>query len=201
VSTLVSSSLLAKICAAAGVQYAETLTGFKWIVRAGEHLPGSRFVFGYEEALGYSIGTVVRDKDGIAAALTFLGLTSDALAQGHRVLDVLDRLEQQHGVHLTSQVSMRMPDPSASLDRLRHGPPDQISGRPIVRTADLGGLVIYTLEGGGRVVVRPSGTEPKLKVYLEVVRPAGSNGLANARQAAATEMDALRHGLPVLLGT
>ena len=110
-STIVSSSLLAKIGAVAGVHYAETLTGFKWIVRAGERLPGSRFLFGYEEALGYSVGTVVRDKDGIGAALTFLRLTADALGGGRNLLDLVHALEERHGVHLTAQISLRSADP------------------------------------------------------------------------------------------
>jgi phosphomannomutase len=215
-STIVSSSLLAKISAVAGVHYAETLTGFKWIVRAGERLPGSRFLFGYEEALGYSVGTVVRDKDGIGAALTFLRLTADALGGGWSVLDLLDALEERHGVHLTAQISLRSADPAAALARLRETPPAAISGRPIAATVDLvadlltgpdlaepdlprSDLLIYRIDGA-RIALRPSGTEPKLKVYVEVVRAVAGAGLAEARRAAAVEMRALCEGVAALLG-
>jgi phosphomannomutase len=215
-STIVSSSLLAKISAVAGVHYAETLTGFKWIVRAGERLPGSRFLFGYEEALGYSVGTVVRDKDGIGAALTFLRLTADALGGGRNVLDLLDALEARHGVHLTAQITLRSADPAAALARLREIPAAAISGRRIAATVDLAtdsltgpdlaepdlprsDLLIYRLDGA-RIALRPSGTEPKLKVYVEVVRAVAAAGLAEARRAAAVEMRALCEGVAALLG-
>ena len=93
-STVVSSTLLSKIAAAAGVRYAETLTGFKWIARAADNVPGARFVFGYEEALGYAVGDVVRDKDGFGAALAMLRLAEGAKSAGRSVLDVYDDLER-----------------------------------------------------------------------------------------------------------
>ncbi|MGH7735613.1 MAG: phospho-sugar mutase, partial [Gemmatimonadales bacterium] len=105
-TTVVSSSLLSRIAAAAGVQYAETLTGFKWIVRAADQRPGTRFVFGYEEALGYAVGDVVRDKDGISAAIALLGLAAQAWAAGQSLLDRWDALEEAHGVHLTAQLTL-----------------------------------------------------------------------------------------------
>jgi phosphomannomutase len=114
VSTIVSSTLLSRIAAAAGAQYGETLTGFKWIVRAPEKHPGSRFVFGYEEALGYAVGETVRDKDGISAALALLSLAASCRYEGRSLLDVYDALEAAHGVHLTAQVSASTPDPAAS---------------------------------------------------------------------------------------
>jgi phosphomannomutase len=188
----------------------QTLTGFKWIVRAGVGLPGSRFLFGYEEALGFAVGSVVRDKDGISAALTFLSLTAAAVARGQSVLDLLDALEQRHGVHLTSQLSLRSESPSAALARLRGRPPTSIAGRPITEVVDLwtspagstglprADLLIYRLDGA-RIAVRPSGTEPKLKVYFEVVRPVTTDGLVGSRRMAAVEMGVLRQGSAALL--
>src|SRR6266516_4692567 len=106
VTTVVSSTLLGKIAAAAGARYAETLTGFKWIVRAGQGEPGSRFLLGAEEALGYAVGDVVRDKDGISAALALLSLAATARAASLSLLDRWDALEAGHGVHLTAQVTL-----------------------------------------------------------------------------------------------
>ena len=111
-STIVSATLLAKIAAAAGARYAETLTGFKWIARAADSTPGARFLFGYEEALGYEVGDVVRDKDGIGAALAMLWLATSAKAAGRSVLGVYDELEMGHGVHLTSQLTLRTAEPA-----------------------------------------------------------------------------------------
>ena len=115
VTTVVSSTLLGKIAAAAGARYAETLTGFKWIVRAGQGVPGSRFLFGYEEALGYAVGDVVRDKDGISAALALLSLAATARAEGQSLRDRWDALEAEHGVHLTTQVTLHAPSPAGIM--------------------------------------------------------------------------------------
>ncbi|HUZ35805.1 MAG TPA: phospho-sugar mutase [Streptosporangiaceae bacterium] len=203
VTTVVSSTLLSRIAAAAGVRYAQTLTGFKWIVRAGQDAPGSRFVFGYEEALGYAVGDVVRDKDGMSAALALLSLAVTARAAGQSLLDRLDALEAAHGVHLTAQVSLHAPSPAAIMGRLRAAPPAALAGQPVTSTDDLAGradggraglppsdVLIYWLPGA-RVVIRPSGTEPKLKAYLEVVEPATPT-LAAARAAAAARLAPLR---------
>ena len=122
-STVVSSEMLAGIAAAASVRYAETLTGFKWIVRAGEQQPGSRFVFGYEEALGYAVGDVVRDKDGISAALALLSLASRARAAGQSLLDRWDALEVAHGVHLRAQLTVATRVPGEIMTGLRAAPP------------------------------------------------------------------------------
>ena len=177
-STVVSSSLLSKIAAAAGVQYAETLTGFKWIVRAADDRPGTRFVFGYEEALGYAVGDVVRDKDGISAALAMLGLTAQARSAGQSVLDRWDALETAHGVHLTAQLTLPTRAPGEIMAGLRAAPPAALGGSPVRGVTDLaqGGALpptdalIIRLDDA-RVVLRPSGTEPKLKAYLEVTGP------------------------------
>ena len=125
-STIVSATLLAKIAAAAGARYAETLTGFKWIARAADGTPGARFLFGYEEALGYEVGDVVRDKDGIGAALAMLWLATSAKAAGRSVLGVYDELEMGHGVHLTSQLTLRTAEPAHIMSRLQGGPAGEV---------------------------------------------------------------------------
>ncbi|HEY2441642.1 MAG TPA: phospho-sugar mutase [Streptosporangiaceae bacterium] len=204
VTTIVSSTLLSSIAAAAGTRYAETLTGFKWIVRAG---PG-RFVFGYEEALGYAAGRAVRDKDGMGAAVAVLGLAARARREGRSLLDVYDDLEAAHGVHLTAQLTLRTTVPGQVMAALRTAHPAALGGLPVLSITDLaaGGqglppsdVIIYRL-AGARVVIRPSGTEPKLKVYFEVVRPPGGD-LAGARQAAADRLGVLRAAAGKLLAS
>ena len=130
-STVVSSSLLSRIAAASGVQYAETLTGFKWIVRAADERPRTRFVFGYEEALGYAVGDAVRDKDGFSAALAMLGLAAQARAAGQSVLDRWDALETAHGVHLTAQLTLPTRAPGEIMAGLRAAPPAALGGSPV----------------------------------------------------------------------
>jgi phosphomannomutase len=217
VTTIVSSTLLSSIAAAAGARYAETLTGFKWIVRAG---PG-RFVFGYEEALGYAAGRAVRDKDGMGAAVAVLGLAARARREGRSLLDVYDDLEAAHGVHLTAQLTLRTTAPGQVMAALRTAHPAALGGLPVLSAADLaaadpaagdpgelaaGGqglppsdVIIYRL-AGARMVIRPSGTEPKLKVYFEVVRPPGGD-LASSRQAAADRLGVLRAAAEELLAS
>lgn len=206
-TTVVSSSLLSGIAAAAGVQYAETLTGFKWIVRAADHRPGTRFVFGYEEALGYAVGDVVRDKDGISAAIALLGLAAQAWAAGQSLLDRWDALESAHGVHLTAQLTLPTRAPGEIMARLRAAAPATLGESPIRSLTDLargGGelpptdALILRLDGA-RVVLRPSGTEPKLKAYLEVTEPVAPGGLAQARKRAGSRMTPLRAAAEALL--
>ena len=207
-STIVSSTLLSKIAATAGARYAETLTGFKWIVRAGDGVPGARFVFGYEEALGYAVGDVVRDKDGIGAALAMLALAAEAKAAGRSVLDRYDALETAHGVHLTSQVTLRTADQAQVMRRLRADPPAEFAGQPVTDLLDLAvapragipaaDVLIFRLPGA-RVVLRPSGTEPKIKCYIEIVEPLGGRSLPAARGSAAERLAPLRHALETVL--
>jgi phosphomannomutase len=207
-STIVSSTLLSKIAAAAGARYAETLTGFKWIVRAGDGVPGARFVFGYEEALGYAVGDVVRDKDGIGAALAMLALAAGAKAADRSVLDRYDALEIAHGVHLTSQVTLRTADQAQVMRRLRADPPAELGGQPVTDLVDLAvaprpGLpaadVLILRLPGARVVLRPSGTEPKIKCYIEIVEPLAGRPLPAARGSAAERLAPLRHALEAVL--
>ncbi len=216
-STVVSSTLLSKIAAAAGVRYAETLTGFKWIARAADGIPGARFVFGYEEALGYAVGDVVRDKDGIGAALAMLRLTAAAKSQDRSVLDVYDDLERAHGVHLTSQLTLRTADQARVMSRLRSAPPAAFGDEPVSGLADLAAtsgvagapgvagvaapradVLIFRLPGA-RVVLRPSGTEPKIKCYIEIVEPLAGRSLGAAREAAAKRLAPLRAALEAML--
>jgi phosphomannomutase len=190
-TTVVSSSMLRPVAASHGARYAETLTGFKWIVRGG---PG--LVFGYEEALGYCVDPgAVRDKDGIAAAVVACDLAATLKAAGGTLRDRLDELARAHGVHLTAGLSLRM-EPAvrdAAVERLRSAPP---SGWD---TAFPAPDVLVLRRAGERLVVRPSGTEPKLKAYLEVVQPVDGD-LAAARAAAEERLAALRAATTDLLG-
>jgi phosphomannomutase len=191
-TTVVSSSMLRAVAAAYGARYAETLTGFKWIVRGG---PG--LVYGYEEALGYCVDPdAVRDKDGIAAAVLACDLAATLKAAGRGVLDRLDELAVAHGVHLTEGVSLRM-EPAArdaAAARLRAAPPEGW-------TSELPAPDVLVLRRAGeRLVVRPSGTEPKLKAYLEVVEPVpDAAALSAARGAAQARLDGLRTEVRALL--
>jgi phosphomannomutase len=207
-TTVVSSVMLSKLAAEAGVAYQETLTGFKWIARAALQQPGHHLVFGYEEALGYTIGDVVADKDGMSAALVVAEMAARARAEGRSLLDDLDALSARLGVHLTTQLSQRaegaqgMEALARVVDRWRRDPPAELAGLAVSEVVDLangaGGLpptdaLVVRLGDAGRVVLRPSGTEPKLKAYLEVTSdPPGTAGLADARLAASHRLDALR---------
>jgi phosphomannomutase len=166
--------MLRAMADAAGVGYAETLTGFKWIARAAPDL-----VFGYEEALGYAVAPdLVRDKDGVSAALRMAELAARLKADGSSLLVRLDELAATYGRYATDQVSIRVDDLSIideTMQRIRDNPPAALLGQPVtiedlLPDAD----VVRWRWSGGRVVVRPSGTEPKLKAYLEVVEPSGS---------------------------
>jgi phosphomannomutase len=206
-TTIVSSTLLSRIAAAAGAPYAQTLTGFKWIVRAGEFAEGLRFVFGYEEALGYAVADVVRDKDGIGAALAVLALATRARARGETLLEVYDALEAVHGVHLTAQLTVATRAPADVTARLRRAAPTFLGRLAVTSVTDFAGgsrdlpptdALGYRV-GQDRVVIRPSGTEPKLKAYLEVVELVPPGQLAAARQVAAARLEALRAAVSHLL--
>ncbi|CAL9458109.1 phospho-sugar mutase [Streptomyces sp. enrichment culture] len=205
--SIVSSSLLGRIAEKAGLPYEETLTGFKWIAR----VEGLRY--GYEEALGYCVDPDgVRDKDGITAALLLTELASELKSENRTLLDLLDDLAVEHGLHATDQLSVRVKDLgliAAAMRRLREQPPTDLAGLRITKAEDLSegtdklpptdGLR-YTLDGA-RVVVRPSGTEPKLKCYLEVVIPvATKENLPEARTKATTLLTAIKQDLSEAAG-
>ncbi|MEW2557966.1 phospho-sugar mutase [Streptomyces griseorubiginosus] len=205
--SIVSSSLLGRIAEKAGLPYEETLTGFKWIAR----VEGLRF--GYEEALGYCVDPEgVRDKDGITAALLITELASGLKEQGRTLTDLLDDIAVEHGLHATDQLSVRVEDLSIiarAMERLREHPPTELAGLPITKAEDLtrgtdrlpptDGLR-YTLTGA-RVIVRPSGTEPKLKCYLEVVIPVSAHAdLPTARTEATALLTRIKQDLSAAAG-
>ena len=204
-NSIVSSSLLGKMAAAAGQPHEETLTGFKWIGRV------EGLAYGYEEALGYCCDPEhVRDKDGVSALLLVCELAAEAKAEGRGLTDVLDDIARVHGLHATDQLSVRFDDLSdipATMDRLRATPPTTLGGLAVERVEDLslGSAALpptdglrYTLAEGARVIVRPSGTEPKVKCYLEVVIPVGEDadgGVDAARISAVGRLDAIKGDL------
>jgi len=221
-TTIVSSSMLGRLVAAqrargADVTHAETLTGFKWLTKVDS------VRYAYEEALGYCVAPdLVLDKDGISAALLVCDLAARLRADGRGLADRLDDLAREHGVHATDQLSVRVDDLSlitAAMERLRGAPPTRLGGLAVKRVDDLAtgsvdttGLpptdgIRLVLAEGGRVVVRPSGTEPKLKVYLELVVPVESvadddvdGAVQAARISAAGRLDAIKAGLSPALG-
>jgi phosphomannomutase len=203
-TSIVSSSLLGKMAAAHGQPYEETLTGFKWIGR----IPG--LAFGYEEALGYCVDPGrVKDKDGVSALLRIIELAALVKAAGQTMQDRLDEIARTFGLHATDQLSVRVTDTSiidAAMERFRSTPPMTIGGLAVLGVDDLAigsdtlpptnGLRFHLAEGA-RLIMRPSGTEPKLKCYLEVVVPV--DDLAAARATATARLDALKSDLATQL--
>ena len=172
VTTLVSSSLLGRMAEAAGVHHAETFTGFKWIAKTIRDRPDQRFVFGYEQALGYLVAAAPRDKDGITAAVLMAEVAALARAEGVTLQDRLDDLARRFGRHVTAERSLRMEPPvaAARVAALRATPPASLAGRPVDEVVEFPEANLLRLVcGRSRVQVRPSGTEPKVKVYGEGV--------------------------------
>ena len=200
-TTVVSSTMLRALCAARAVPYAETLTGFKWIVRGAVEL-----AYGYEEALGYCVAPgLVRDKDGITAALTVAELAAGLKAEGGSVAGRLDELAREFGVHHTDQLAVRVDDLgeiTRAMARVRADPPARLLGDPVEVEDRLPDADVLTLRTPrARVVIRPSGTEPKLKAYLEVVEPVTDGDVAAARRRAAAAVDeTLRPEIAAALG-
>ncbi len=175
-NSIVSSSILKKIAEHYKLEFKETLTGFKWLAKI------KGLTFGYEEALGYAVDAKsVNDKDGISAAITLAQIATDLAADGKSLLDLLDEIWTRHGFHATEQISIRLNDLSkvaVILGGLRSNPPQQIAGRLVTSIDDLAaptdglpptdGLRIW-LAGGVRIIIRPSGTEAKMKCYIEVI--------------------------------
>ncbi len=175
-NSIVSSSILKKIAEHYNLEFKETLTGFKWLAKI------KGLTFGYEEALGYAVDAkTVNDKDGISAAITLAQIATDLAADGKTLLDLLDEIWERHGFHATEQISIRLSDLSkvgVILGGLRNNPPQDIAGRTVTSIDDLAaptdglpptdGLRIW-LDGGVRIIIRPSGTEAKMKCYIEVI--------------------------------
>ena len=213
-SSIVSSSLLRKVAEAAGAEFHETLTGFKWLINVALSRENNarRFLFAYEEALGYAFGRAAMDKDGLSALLAFAQMTAELAARNKSVLDELERLYRQHGLHLTRQVSIALSSGDAPVaERLRNSPPSAIAGHGVKAVDDLkvgerrfadgrtekidlpaNDVLIYRLDDGTRVILRPSGTEPKLKCYYEMVRTvADAEAFSTAEAQAQTALRVL----------
>ncbi|GAM71176.1 phosphomannomutase [Vibrio sp. JCM 19236] len=213
-NTIVSSRLLSSIAKTHGAQYYQTLTGFKWLTNIAmqQQTKETPFLFAYEEALGYTVGSKVWDKDGLSALVAFSQLTAKLKAQGKTLWDKLEDIYRQHGFYLNAQRSIAL-DPKAPPigDKLRANPPQEIAGKRVEVTEDLKTLtrlyddgkteaidlpasdvLIYYLEDKSRVIVRPSGTEPKLKCYYEVISEFDSGmNFAEANELAQAKMDEL----------
>lgn len=207
-TTVVSSTLLSRLASSAGVDFVETLTGFKWLAQATR---GRGLVLAYEEALGYCIGDLVHDKDGISAAVVFADLARALRAAGSSIPERLDDLARQYGLHLTSQWSTRFDGldgasaMSARVASLRASPPSSLGSAAVVATEDLllGARLPPTdaviLRGNDvRVVVRPSGTEHKLKAYIEVIVPV-TESVDDARVEGRQRMDEVVAAVAALL--
>lgn len=202
--SIVSSPGLEAIADAYDLDFEATLTGFKWISRA----PG--LVFGFEEALGYLVNPgTVRDKDGISAALAFLSLVAELQASGRTVADHLDEFVERFGCHASAQLSIRVTELERIgeiMARLRAAPPASVGGIRVERIDDLSDgfgelppsdVLRIVLEGGARVMVRPSGTEPKLKVYIDAMSAEGT--VEERRTAASAAVSALEAGMRELV--
>ena len=198
-NSIASSSILRKISAHYGIDFQEVLTGFKWLAKIED------LAFGYEEAIGYAVDSeTVNDKDGISAAIFLAQIATDLAAVGKDLNDLLDEVWARHGFHATEQISIRVADMGAIrklLAGLRSNPPREIAGRAVESIDDLAaptdglpptdGLRLW-LSGGVRIIIRPSGTEAKLKCYIEVISP--------NQQSAEDELNSLRAPLKAFLG-
>ena len=208
-TTIVSSSLLSKIANGFGVESYTTLTGFKWLMNVGiaQSQPDNQFLFAYEEALGYTVGNMVWDKDGLSALVAFAQLTAELAAKGQTIWDRLEQIYREQGFHLNAQVSIALKPETPNIGAyLREHPPVMIGEHAVVSTDDLKALsrrfadgkvehinlpasdvLTYRLSNGARVIVRPSGTEPKIKCYYEVVEPMTAQDTLATAQARATQ--------------
>jgi phosphomannomutase len=201
-TTIVSSSLLSRMAGELGVHYAETLTGFKWLATKALDMKarhGWTFVMGFEEALGYSVGELVRDKDGISAALLFAEMAAFCRARGRTLLHYLGDLHRRFGLYASRQVSVTLPGAEGSarirgvMEAFRTAPLRQVAGVEVAALSDVStgerrdlatgtssrldlpasDVLVYELADRSRILLRPSGTEPKIKYYFEVVEPPG----------------------------
>jgi phosphomannomutase len=228
-ASLVSSPMLGVVAKKLGVRYEETLTGFKWITNRAmeiEKATGARFVFGYEEALGYTVGTLVRDKDGISAAVIAAELAAVRAAEGKSLLDELEALARRYGLFVSSQRAITLPggDGIAKIGgimaRLRSAPPTSIAGLDVIATSDYqaqarvakdgstsaielpkSNVLRFDLAGESRVIARPSGTEPKIKFYFDICEPiAEGEAVAAAEGRAAKKMAEIQKAFLTIAG-
>lgn len=222
VSSIVSSPMLASIAARHGAAFEQTLTGFKWIWLAALELQQTcpvRFVFGYEEALGYSVGQLVRDKDGLSAAVLLCELASACKARGKTVLEHLAELYREHGLWVSVQKSVVCPGSEGvqqirrAIEELAAQPPEALGGRRVRSFTDFtrgaearprwlgkAALCALELENGARVLARPSGTEPKLKIYVDLSVPVSADQTISVRQTEAlAQANAVAESLSSLL--
>lgn len=228
INTIVSSPLLQDLAAAHGARFEQVLTGFKWIANRAIAITdaGARFVYGYEEALGYSVGDLVRDKDGISTAVVMADLAAFRASQGQTLLDDLDRLARRYGVMASRQVSVVLPGSegaariTAIMDAVRSSPFDALGPYRVTATTDVltgkrttadgaaepiglpkGNVLSFDLEGGHRVMLRPSGTEPKIKYYFDVrVEPGAEEASDTVDARAQALIDELVDALGAVIG-
>jgi phosphomannomutase len=218
-SSLVSTPMIASIAHAHGAHWEPTLTGFKWIANRALQLErerGLRFVFGFEEALGYCPGAWVSDKDGIASGVLAARLAAQQKARGRSLHDALAELFRRHGAFVSGQLALRIERQTQQrlMRSARAAPPDALAGAAVTAVLDLldgsalgapsfapalpaSDVLIWELAGGHRICIRPSGTEPKLKLYADVREPVHGQepvaaALARADAALATLIAALR---------
>jgi phosphomannomutase len=209
-TTIVSSTLLERMARAVGVRFAMTLTGFKWVARSAND---GVLRFGYEEALGFAVDPIVADKDGLSAALAFARVAHELAAKGRTITDRLDEIESTYGVHAVDQLAVRVDGPgglaaiASAVERLRVDPPTSLGGIEVSAVHDLNdgylGLlptdgIVLALGPSGRVVVRPSGTEAKLKAYIEIT-PDPDGTLAEQRVVASSVVAQVRDELERLI--
>ncbi len=199
-NSLVSCSLLGEIAKKHGVEHKETLTGFKWIMNAGDNI-----IYGYEEALGYGCApSIARDKDGVSAAIMACDIAAALKKEGKTILDRLDELALEYGYYATGQLSVRVEDLSLigkAMDHLRANPVTEVLGKPVtVFNDDTENKIVTVKADGVRAIVRPSGTEPKLKCYLQVVVPVVDEDLASARTRGDEFLALLKEEMRVALG-
>lgn len=229
IASIVSSPMLGAIARTLGVRYEETLTGFKWIANRAmelEKTEGLEFVFGYEEALGYTIGKLVRDKDGISAAVLFAELTALLKEHGRTILDELDGLSRRYGHYASGQRSITLPGADgmaqmkAAMDRLRTARPARVGPLSVLAQSDfqtrvrtytdgrtealslpVTNMIALDLEGGSRIIARPSGTEPKIKFYFDVREPMSADETMHVADArAVARMEELKKAFGDIVG-
>lgn len=210
-TTIVSSVQLGQIAQELSAAHDEVLTGFKWIANRAlerERTEAVQFVFGYEEALGYTVGTVVRDKDGLSAALVFADLAAWCQSRGTTALGYLEEIQRRHGLFAGAQRNFTFKGAEGAqtiariMEGFRNAPPGRIGAFAVQHSKDYqdpgastlppSNVIAYELEGGGRVTLRPSGTEPKIKYYFELKETLGAGEpVAQARARAEGRLQAL----------